>query len=139
MAKCFEEDWKRMVKPRMKEEHLAKCKEFLKSNYRIFKETYKYYAAIGRTENLFAINKLTLTDFIAHKIFLYDGDKLTDMDLTFSTVKGRPKVAKFQPRTALVRFEFVELLFRLALKRYLECTPFLQWLFQKRNHSRNPK
>ena len=120
MAKCFEEDWKRMVKPKMKEEDLAKCKEILKKNYRIIKEAYKYYAAIGKAENLFVINKLTLTDFIAHKIYLYDGDKLTDMDLTFSLVKGRPKTAKFQPRTALVRFEFMELLFRLAIKRYLD-------------------
>lgn len=86
------------------------------------KETYKYYSAIGRTELMFTVNKLTLSDFIAHKICLYDGDHLTEMDITFSTVKGRPKVAKFQPRTALVRFEFMELLFRLALKRYYEGT-----------------
>ena len=85
------------------------------------KETYKYFAAIGKTENLFAINKLTLTDFVAHKIFLYDGDRLTDMDLTFSTIKGRPKVSKFQPRTALVRFELLELLLRLSLKKYYDC------------------
>ena len=69
---------------------------------------------------MFTINKLILSDFIAHKINLYDGDNLTEMDITFSTIKGKPKVAKFQPRTALVRFEFMELLFRLALKRYYE-------------------
>ncbi len=69
------------------------------------------------------MNKLTLADFIAHKISLYDGDRLTDMDLTFSAIKGRPKAAKFQPRTALVRHEFLELLFRLALKRYYESIP----------------
>lgn len=84
------------------------------------KETFKYYSALGRTEYMFTVNKITLSDFIAHKIFLYDGDHLTEMDITFSTVKGRPKAAKFQPRTALVRFEFMELLFRLALKRYFE-------------------
>jgi len=119
-SKCFEEDWKRLVKPKMKEENLAKCKELLKANYKTVKEAYKYYAALGKTENLFSINKLTLTDFIAHKIFLFDGDKLTDMDLTFSSVKGRPKVAKFQPRTALIRFEFLEMMFRLALKKYYD-------------------
>ena len=86
------------------------------------KETYKYFSAIGKTENLFSMNKLTLTDFIAHKICLYDGDKLTEMDLTFSTIKGRPKTAKFQPRTALVRFEFLEILLRLAIKKYYDCT-----------------
>ena len=84
------------------------------------KESYKYYSALGRTENLFSINKLILSDFIAHKIFLYDGDHLMDMDLTFSGVKGRPKIAKFQPKTALVRFEFLELFFRLAIKRYFD-------------------
>jgi len=69
---------------------------------------------------MFSVNKITLSDFIAHKIFLYDGDSLTEMDITFSASKGRPKAAKFQPKTALVRFEFMELLFRLALKRYFE-------------------
>lgn len=104
----------------MKEESVVQCKAFLKKHYRILRETYKYYAAIGRTENLFAINKLTLTDFIAHKICLFDGDKLNDMDLAFMTIKGKPKIAKFQPKTALVRFEFMELLWRLALKKYYE-------------------
>lgn len=84
------------------------------------KEAYKYYAALGKTENLFSINKLTLSDFIAHKISLYEGDKLTEMDITFMTIKGKPKTGKFQPKTALVRYEFIELLWRLALKRYYD-------------------
>ena len=42
------------------------------------------------------------------------------MDLTFSTVKGRQKTTKFQPRTALVRFEFMELFLRLAIRRYFD-------------------
>lgn len=120
MMRCFEEDWKRITKPKMSEEDTAKTKVLLKKNYRVLKEAYKYYAAIGRTENLFAINKITLTDFIAHKINLFDGDKLTDMDLVFMTIKGKPKNAKFQPKTALVRFEFIELLWRLALRKYFE-------------------
>lgn len=36
------------------------------------------------------------------------------------TIKGKPKSGKNQPKTALVRFEFVEMLFRLALKRFYE-------------------
>ena len=133
MRRCFEEDWKRMGKPKMSEESLKKCKDVLKENYYYLymviiiyrKEAYKYYSAIGRTEGLFAINKLTLSDFIAHKIYLYDGDKLTDMDLTFSIVKGKPKTAKYQPRTGLIRFEFLELLFRLALKRDFDSNYFI--------------
>jgi len=38
--KCFEEDWRRMTKPKIKEENLAKCKIILKKNYKIM---YLYY------------------------------------------------------------------------------------------------
>ena len=61
---------------------------------------------------------MTLTDFIVHKIALYEAEVLTDMDLTFIIIKGRPKTAKFQPKTGLVRHEFLELLWRLTLKKY---------------------
>lgn len=68
---------------------------------------------------------LTLTDFIAHKIFLLDGDKLNDMDISFRTIKGRPKNCKNQPRTALVRYEFIELLWRVAIKKFYESNKIL--------------
>ncbi|MDR3547217.1 MAG: hypothetical protein P4M11_02885 [Candidatus Pacebacteria bacterium] len=117
----------------MKEDQLQLCKALFKKNYRLMysritmhhrRETYKYYSAIGRTEGLFAINKLTLSDLVAHKIFLLDGDKLTDMELAFMTIKGRQKVGKFQPKTALIRFEFLEMLFRIALKRFFDSTDY---------------
>ena len=97
-----------------------KLSDFVKFKFISRKETYKYYSALGRTEFLFSINKLIFSDFIAHKIFLYDGDKLAEMDITFSGIKGRPKFSKFQPRTALIRCEFMEIILRLALKRYYD-------------------
>jgi len=36
------------------------------------------------------------------------------------TIKGRKKQGANQPKTALIRFEFVEVLFRLALKKYFD-------------------
>ena len=57
---------------------------------------------------------------IAHKIFLYEGDKLADMDIVFMTIKGKPKVGKNQPKTAIIRFEFLEMLFRLAIKKFFD-------------------
>ncbi len=36
------------------------------------------------------------------------------------TIKGKPKVAKNQPKTGLIRFEFVEMLWRLGLKKYFD-------------------
>lgn len=64
---------------------------------------------------------MTLNDFIAHKIFLFDGDKLAEMDIVFMSIKGKQKIGKFQPKTGIIRFEFMELLLRLALKKYCEC------------------
>lgn len=36
------------------------------------------------------------------------------------TIKGKPKIAKNHPKTGLIRFEFIELMWRLALKRFYE-------------------
>ncbi len=57
-----------------------------------------------------------------HKVFLMEGDKLSDLDITFMTIKGKPKLGRFQPKTALVRFEFTEIVWRLALKEYFDST-----------------
>ena len=145
MAKCFEEDWSHMAKPKMKDDHINKCKAALKQNYRIMyersyikdrRETYKYYAAIGHTESLFAINKLTLTDLLVHKISLIEGDRLPDMDITYMTIKGKPKISRHQPKTALIRFEFTEILWRLALKRFLDSMCYFTSLYSKGSKKR---
>jgi hypothetical protein len=68
---------------------------------------------------------LTLTDFLAHKINLLEADRLYEMDLLFVALKKKRKKFKYLPKTALVRYEFVELLWRLALRRYCEST--LRW------------
>jgi hypothetical protein len=114
----------------MSEDQLDKCREILKKNYRYLyyyfpnnffrKETYKYYAAIGRTENLFAINKLTLTNLLAHKIGLLDAEKLAEADLLFTFIKKKPKKGKNHPKTGVIRFEFIEIIWRLALMKFFE-------------------
>jgi len=129
--RCFDEDWKHINKPKMKEENLEQCRLLFRKHYRIIKEAYKYYSGIGHTDSLFAINRITLTDFIAHKIMLYDGDKLKDMDLAVMAIKGKKPISKFQSKLALCRFEFLELLFRLALRKYLDCI-FINLLFFQR-------
>jgi len=47
LMRCFEEDWKHMGKPKMKEEQLNKCKLILKKNYRILYFSDKINRKIG--------------------------------------------------------------------------------------------
>ncbi len=43
LQKCFEEDWRRMGKPKMKEDALAKCKSILKQNYHILYDPFVFF------------------------------------------------------------------------------------------------
>lgn len=115
LAKCFEADWKNVKPPTMLEVELEVCRGLLKAHYKKIYIIYKYYSILGRTENVFAINKTVLTDLLVHKMNACKPEDLVEFDLTFTTIKGRQKVGKYQPKTALIRCEFLELILRIAL------------------------
>ena len=62
------------------------------------------------------------TDIVAKQLNLVDNKvvKYAESDTLFLTVNGNKKTS-LNPANALVRFQFLEILIRLGLKRYYDC------------------
>ena len=88
------------------------CLIFIVKNDRY--NLYKVCSVLGRADNIFGVNKTVLTDLLVHKMDVYTPENLVDLELIVTTIKGRTKLGKNQPKTALVRFEFIELFLRIA-------------------------
>lgn len=87
LNKCFEFDWEMWKIPRIVKDatELEQVKQYLKSNYRMLREIYKYYAAVSPAGNVFSIGNNVLSDIINNMGDLVDGQslKLSDIDLEF--------------------------------------------------------
>ena len=70
---------------------------------------------------MFSIPLNCYTDFVK-QVNLVDGKTINfaESDTLFITVNKRTKATNIVPGTALVRFQFLEILTRLAFKRYEE-------------------
>ncbi len=78
-------------------------------------------AAVGAPSNVFSMQLNCYTDFVK-QIGLVDGNiiKYAASDTEFITMNKRTKASPLIPGVALVRFQFIEVLMRLAFKRYEE-------------------
>ena len=85
------------------------------------RETYKYLSSIGSNGNVFSITLNAYTDFVK-QIALVDGTtiRFAASDTEFISMNKRSKATAMNPGVALVRFQFMEILMRLAIKRYYE-------------------
>ena len=132
IVECFEFDWAQMKFPKMGELEQADVKEELGKAYRIMytlvkliwyysKETYRYLSAIGSNGSAFSMLLNCYTDFVK-QIGLLDGKIInqTTSDTEFLAINKRTKASALNPGVALVRFQLIEVLMRLALKRYDE-------------------
>ena len=121
LKSCFEFDWAMIPKFKMSNEDYLSCKEKFYSIYKLIHENYKIYSAIGRTESIFGIPWLMFNDLAYYKLKIIDGNKLTltSADLMFKAIKGKKLVGK-NSKLILVRFEFLEALFRLGIARYYD-------------------
>lgn len=121
LNKCFEFDWSCMKLPKMTEEEVSELKEELRKGYRIFKSAYKYLSGVGTGSGggVFAIPLNCYTDFVK-QIDLVNGKdiRFAESDTIFLTLNKRSKNSYLNPGVALIRFQFLEVLVRLALKRY---------------------
>lgn len=112
-----------MKKPKLKasteDEIKAKCKEM----YPFVREIYKRLAALGVVGTVFSIGWNVYREFMIQTINITDKDKLKpdDCDRLFIGVNaGNMRKAPFIPEKALVRFQFMEILVRAALKKFFE-------------------
>ena len=120
LIKCFEADWRDVKPPKLGDEEPG-IKSALIKKYSLFKENYKVLAAIGRTNGILSIGWLTYNEFVCNKIKLVDGQiiKLPTSDILFKQINGRGSDSS-NPMVSLVRYEFLEILFRIAILRYFD-------------------
>jgi hypothetical protein len=122
LAECFEFDWKcsKLLRVVKNLDEQAAVKEVLRNNYGAIREAYKYYAAVGCSGGIFSVGVNAFTDLWAN-CRLIDGSvfKLADIDFNmkatcYNEIKNNPR----NPGTALVRFEFMEIIVRIAMDKY---------------------
>jgi len=119
VKECFEFDWSSMKKPPIKKSSIEDIKERMRTIYPFLREVYKRLAAIGLKGSVFSIGLNTFTDFITKHLNIDDKDGLSEYDRLFITVNGN-KRTDLIPANALVRFQFVEIILRLAIKKCYE-------------------
>lgn len=93
----------------------------LKYHYWIIREIFKYQSAIATSANspTFAIPLNFYTEF-ARVTDILSGKEISvsESDTLFLTMNKRTKASPLNPGTALIRFQFVEIIMRLALKKF---------------------
>ena len=87
----------------------------------MIKEYYKKHTGYGKIGNILALGLNQYTEFLKEDIHILDNQHMTvsDADRFFITVNAGKK-GPLIPANALVRFQFVEILLRISLKRYFE-------------------
>lgn len=91
----------------------------LYKGYIIIKNLYRPYSALGMIGGIYAISLNTYTDIMREVLNLVDGDKLklNDIDMMFIVVNAIRK-GDYNPPNGLIRYQFLEILLRIALKKY---------------------
>eukprot|EP00347_Sterkiella_histriomuscorum_P020671 403336916 len=118
---CFEFDWKNIKQLKYKKSTEDEVKQTIKAAYFMIKEHYKIQSGFGMIGTIFSVALNQYTEFLKEELNLIDGDQLnqSDADRYFITVNSN-KRGPLIPANALVRFQFVEILLRLAIKKFFE-------------------
>ncbi|CAI2364389.1 unnamed protein product [Moneuplotes crassus] len=122
IERCFEFDWKcsKIEKVIKSEEERILIKKYLKSNYRIIREAYKYFAGISPCGIVPGIGQNAFNE-IVNATHICDNKrlKLADIDFEFIVTKSGNKKA-LNPERWLIRYQFMEIFVRLALHMYFK-------------------
>ncbi|CAI2364873.1 unnamed protein product [Moneuplotes crassus] len=122
LAKCFDYDWAHCKIPNIIKNltEQAKVQKYLKANYGPIREVYKYFAGVSPCSNVPCISQNAFIEII-NKTNIIDQKelKLSDIDLEFTATKAGNKKNKLNPdKWWLVRYQLMEILVRIALKKY---------------------
>ncbi|CAD8165096.1 unnamed protein product [Paramecium pentaurelia] len=126
LRKCFEKDWScsKISKVVKNPDEFNEVKNLLWKDYKMIKETYKWYSSYNPSGDVWSISSNVITDFssttelVDNKTF-----KLSDLDLKFIATcaasieyKGNYR----NPERALCRYQFMEFLVRVSDDKYLK-------------------
>jgi len=118
---CFEFDWRYSRLPNFikNQGDQDKVKEILRSHYKHIRETYKYLSAFSGSD-MFSIGSNVLTDFLNQCLILDSNYAVSDLGVNWnSCIVPKEKGQLYNPGSALVRYEFMEILVRVANDRYI--------------------
>lgn len=122
--RCFEFDWSTSKLPKLLEKFsdVDECKKMLASTYPLIRRAYKYLSCQNVANEVFCITQNPFSVF-AQKAQLIDGALifLRDIDFNFISASNIALKAKTyrNPDKALIRNEFLEILGRIALDKYI--------------------
>lgn len=130
IQKCFDFDWKcstleKQIRDPTEREHIIK---FLRPKYGLIRETYKHLACVAPAGNTPSLGMNVITDVMlrCNDFIDYKLTKLSDVDLAFiATNAAGNKQYPFRqdlinnPERQLIRYQFFEMLMRLALERFV--------------------
>lgn len=127
MNDCFERDWTNMKILKVKSSLESDVKEKMRSIYPMIRQIYRRLAATGLAGSTFGIGWNVYREFITQTLKLADHQTLKpeDCDRLFIAVnvnKGGAQTTsnEFNSEKSLVRHEFLEILLRIAVKKYFE-------------------
>ena len=123
----FEADWALIQKPKFSDdEELDKVKAELKKAYWSIRDAFKYYSSISSSTGswTFALSLNSYTDYLKYAgVYKNKNITITDTDTLFFTTNKREKATILNPGNALIRYQFLEIMFRLALKHSKRTDP----------------
>jgi hypothetical protein len=120
---CFELDWSSIKKPKFKSPDEDAIKEKCRMIYPCVREIYRRLSCQAVAGIIFAVGWNTFREFMISSICVQDNNclKPEDIDRLFIAVNaGQQKKSPYNPDKLLVRYEFLEIMLRTALKKYIE-------------------
>jgi hypothetical protein len=101
----------------------AKCKKILRDIYPQLRNTYRYYAALSARQGVPCIAMNVFSEFVKETNIVDDQLlKLSDVDLKFiacNASANKIRKSPMNPDKALVRYQFMEIVVRLAEDKYI--------------------
>lgn len=118
---CLEFDWRHSRIPNFvkSSEEISNLKNLLRANYALIKVAYKNLSAYGGSD-VFSIGSNIFTDFL-NECKIFDSNYgLSDLGVNLnSTLIQKEKGQIYNPGNSLVRYEFIEILLRVAVDKYI--------------------
>lgn len=120
IGKCFEYDWSKCKVPKIVKDktELQKIRKYLSDNYKTIKEIYKYYSSISPQGEIWSIGQMVFTDLCNEAQIVDGGFRLADIDFHMKGALYSEVRNPRSPPNALVRYQFMEILVRIAIDKY---------------------
>ena len=122
LGKCFEYDWGKCKIPKLVKDssELQRVKEAISKTYSVLKEIYKYYSSINPAGEIWSIGQMVFTDICNESKIVDNNFRLADIDFHLKGALFQEVRNSRSPPNSLVRFQFMEILFRIASDKYFK-------------------